>query len=116
MGDKANDKKRNYSRMHFTQDDEEKIITFVKQNPELYDPKNSNFKNKAHKDILWSDLGKTLDNNRTGWPFVPKNSFFHISQVLFSQELPCIAFFKGLECNRKWINMRDAYNKRKSKK
>lgn len=112
MGDKADGKKRNYSKLHFTHDDEEKIITFVKQYPELYDPKNSNFKNKAHKDILWSDLGKTLDNIRTGWPFVPKK----IVSFIFLKNYLALLFFKGLECNRKWINMRDAYKKGKSKK
>lgn len=60
MGEKLA-QKRTYVRLNFTQDEEEKIISFVKLHPELYDPKNENFKNKAHKDKLWNDLGKTFD-------------------------------------------------------
>lgn len=56
-----NIKKRAYNKLDFTQDEEEKIISFVKINPELYDPKNSNFKNKIHKEKLWNDLAITMD-------------------------------------------------------
>lgn len=61
-----NSEKRAYSKLQFTPDEEEKIISFVKNNPELYDPKNPNYKIKAHRDKLWSELGNTLNNKKTG--------------------------------------------------
>lgn len=75
MDEKANNQKRAYTKLSFSPDDEEKIITFVKENPELYDLKNANFKNKNHKDKLWNDFAKTLDNNISGWNFFPKINY-----------------------------------------
>lgn len=58
--------KRAYTKLQFTPDEEEKIISFVKMNPELYDPKNANYKNRSHRDKLWNELGETLDSKKTG--------------------------------------------------
>lgn len=57
--------KRNYNRLDFSKDQEEKIISFVKQHPELYNPKHSEYKNKIRRDQLWNDLAKTMD--KIGW-------------------------------------------------
>lgn len=64
--DTVNSKKRAYSKLQFTRDEEEQIITFVKQNSELYDPKNVKFKDKAHKDKLWNDLAGLFDDTKSG--------------------------------------------------
>lgn len=58
--------KRVYTKLAFSLEDEEKIINFVKENAELYDPKNGEFKNKSHKDKLWNDFAKTLENDTSG--------------------------------------------------
>lgn len=71
MDGKDINQKRAYTKLSFSQEDEEKIINFVKNNAELYDPKNINFKNKSHKDKLWSDFAKTLNNDTSGWNFFP---------------------------------------------
>lgn len=60
------DKKQAYSKLPFTPDDEEKIISFVKENPELYDPKHLKFKDKSHKDKLWNDLGESFGDTKSG--------------------------------------------------
>lgn len=67
MTDKSKER-RVYAKLVFTHDDEEKIISFVKLNPELYNPKHANYKNKEHKDRLWNDLAKSLENSKSGWP------------------------------------------------
>lgn len=59
--------KRVYTKLPFSSEDEEKIINFVRENAELYDPKNGEFKNKGHKDKLWSDFANTLENDSSGW-------------------------------------------------
>lgn len=53
--------KRAYNKLSFSSEDEETIINFVKEHAELYDPKNKKFKNKGHKDKLWSDLAHSLE-------------------------------------------------------
>lgn len=58
--------KRVYTKLSFSTEDEENIINFVKEHAELYDPKNKDFKNKGHKDKLWSDFANTLENDTTG--------------------------------------------------
>lgn len=65
MDEKVN-LKRAFTKLAFTSDEEEKIISFVKNNPELYDPKNANYKNRSHRDKLWNELGETLDSRKTG--------------------------------------------------
>lgn len=65
-------KKRVYSKLQFAREEEEKIITFVKLNPELYDPKNSKFKDKAHKEKLWNDLAVSFNDNKSGCIFILK--------------------------------------------
>lgn len=85
MGQKS--QKRVYSKLSFSLEDEEKIINFVKEHAELYDPKNGQFKNKGHKDKLWNDLAITFKNDTL-----------------------------GSDCSKKWTNMRDAYMRSKNKK
>lgn len=55
--------KRPYVKISLSLDEEERMISFVKQHPEIYDPKNADYKNKAHKDMIWSDFAKTLNND-----------------------------------------------------
>lgn len=66
MNDKVNHQKRTYARLQFTKDEEENIITFVKEHPEIFDPKHENFKNKSHKDKLWNDFGEALEDPKSG--------------------------------------------------
>ena len=80
MDGKDNNLKRTYTKLSFSQEDEEKIINFVKTNAELYDPKNGNFKNKSHKDKLWCEFAKSLNNDTSGWKLIPYyRSRFYIS-------------------------------------
>lgn len=55
--------KRTYTRLEFTLEEEEKLIDFVKSNSALYNPKDSNYKNKMYRDRQWEkiadDIGKT---------------------------------------------------------
>lgn len=74
------DKRRVYAKLPFTHDDEEKKISFVKLNPELYNPKHDIYKNKEHKDRLWNDLGKTLKNSKSGWPL--NTAFTNIQYIV----------------------------------
>lgn len=53
--------KRVYTRLEFTREEEEQIISFVKLHPELYNLKHSDYKNKIKKDQLWNDLGITMN-------------------------------------------------------
>lgn len=90
MTDKSKEK-RVYSKMAFTHDDEEKIISFVKLNPELYNPKHANYKNKEHKDRLWNNFAISLENSKSGWPL--KTAFTYI--LLFKKKFffqHCIDF------------------------
>lgn len=58
--------KRVYTKLSFSLEEEEKIINFVKEHAELYDPKNKEFKNKGHKEKLWNDFAVTLENGTSG--------------------------------------------------
>lgn len=39
--------KRNYTRLEFTQEEEEMLINHVKSNPGMFNPKDSQYKNRA---------------------------------------------------------------------
>lgn len=52
--------KRNYKKLEFSLEEEGQIIDFVKQNPSIYNPKDSEYKDRAKRDKLWNDLGEKL--------------------------------------------------------
>lgn len=58
---KKNDKKRSYTRLEFSAQDQETIINFVKEHRILYDPKHEDYKNKFKRDQLWNKLGTSIE-------------------------------------------------------
>lgn len=74
MAEPAATTKRPYVKLTFTREEEERIIDFVKQNAELYDPKNPKYKDTGHKAKLWNDLAETFENSRSGQIFFQKSS------------------------------------------
>lgn len=52
--------KRTYNKLDFSNDDEILIIDFVKQHSLLFNPKDSDYKNKALRDKAWNDLGEKI--------------------------------------------------------
>ena len=43
--------------------DEKAVIQWVKDTPEMWDSKNSNFKNKEKRDKMWEDIGREMKLN-----------------------------------------------------
>lgn len=55
--------KRSYTRLEFTIEQEEQLIEFVKENPALYDPKDTQYKNKNFRDRLWNEFGNKIEKS-----------------------------------------------------
>lgn len=62
---KKSTQKRNYTRLDFSLEQEEELIDFVRQNPALYNPKESLYKNRNYRDRTWNDFGARI--NKTGF-------------------------------------------------
>lgn len=60
--DSKNDK-RTYTRLDFTTEHEEQLIEFVKANEALYNPSDSLYKNRNHRDHLWAEFAVGLGLN-----------------------------------------------------
>lgn len=54
-------KRKTYTKLDFTLEEEEELIDFVKSNPELFNPQNEHFKNKMFRDRLWAQFGEKID-------------------------------------------------------
>lgn len=100
--------KRTYTRLDFSLEDEERLIEYVKSNHALYNPKDSNYKNKTYRDRLWDKFGQQINRNGIYFNFIICNkirlkyeSYFH---------------YTGLDCSKKWVNIRDSHNRNKGKK
>lgn len=58
---KKSEKKRCYTRLEFSLEQEEGLIEFVRANPALYNPKDLFYKNKNYRDRKWSEFGTTIN-------------------------------------------------------
>lgn len=52
--------KRVYNRLDFTIEQEEQLIEFVRTHPAIFNPKDSSYKNKGHRDRLFADFGQQI--------------------------------------------------------
>lgn len=79
-------------------------------NPALYNPKDKMYKNKMYCDRLWDELGQKFSKTgiSTKFQWKVKIIFFCHSHVFF--------YKTGIDCSKKWINIRDHYNKNKNEK
>lgn len=97
--------KRAYTRLEFTTDQEERLIDFVKSDPPMYNPKDALYKNKSYRDRLWDDIGQKLEK-----------SGMHYLEITLNKGREQNFHFSGSDCNKRWVNIRDTYNKNKNKK
>lgn len=63
--------KRQYVRLEFSSEDEEKLIEYVRENPVLYNVKHPKYKMKQYRDRLWNEFGDTV--NKLGFINIPSN-------------------------------------------
>lgn len=105
MTNEATTSKRAYTRLDFSLEQEERLIDLVKENPCLYDPKDALYKNRSYRDQQWIKIGQAIDK-----PGI---------LLTFSKPYSIIRYkvcFLASDCSKKWVNIRDMYNKNKGKK
>lgn len=59
--------KRSYTRLEFSLEQEELLIEFVKANSPLFNPKDSQYKNKMYRDRLWNQIGDKFGKSGIFW-------------------------------------------------
>lgn len=56
-------KRKPYTKLDFSLEEEEQLFDYVKSNSPLYDPQNENYKNKMFRDRLWDKFGETIEKS-----------------------------------------------------
>ena len=80
----ASTSKRNYTRLDFNLEQEEKLIEYVKDHPALFDPRDSQYKSRTYRDHLWAEFASSI--NKTG------KQMFSFFIILFCAKYQCISF------------------------
>jgi len=60
LEDSRKTRKRIYTKIDFSLEDEEALIDFVKLNESLFNPQNDLYKNRNHRDRLWQEIAQQL--------------------------------------------------------